>query len=35
MTIEECYAAMGGDYEEMCRRLPSPELVSRFVGMYL
>lgn len=35
MTIEECYQELGGNYAEVCTRLPSPKLVQRFVGKFL
>ena len=31
MTIEECYASIGGSYEDVRKRLPSETLVERFV----
>ena len=35
MTIQECYAALGGDYQEVLSRLYSDALVKRFVGKFL
>ena len=35
MTIEECYQELGGNYAEVCTRLPSPRLVEKFVGKFL
>ena len=35
MTLQECYAAMGGNYEEVCARLHSERLVQRFVLKFL
>ena len=35
MTIQECYAALGGDYEEVLGRLYSEALVKKFVGKVL
>ena len=35
MTIQECYAALGGDYQEVLGRLCSEALVRRFVGKFL
>ena len=35
MTIQECYAALGGDYQEVLGRLYSESLVQRFVGKFL
>lgn len=34
MTIQECYAALGGDYEEVINRLYSEALVRKFVGKF-
>ena len=31
MTLKECYAAMGGDYDEVMGRLRSERLVQKFV----
>ncbi len=31
MTIRECYAALGGDYDEVLGRLRSERLVQKFV----
>ncbi len=31
MTIQECYAALGGDYEDVIGRLRSERLVQKFV----
>ncbi len=31
MTLEECYAAVGGDYEGVLHRFMSPDRVRRFV----
>ena len=31
MTLKECYAAMGGDYEEVMGRLRSERLVQKFI----
>ena len=30
MTIEQCYAAIGGSYAEVSRRLPGQHLVEKF-----
>ena len=30
MTLKECYAAMGGDYDEAMGRLRSERLVQKF-----
>lgn len=35
MTIQECYAALEGDYQEVLSRLYSDALVQRFVGKFL
>lgn len=35
MTLEQCYEALGGSYDEVIRRLPSPRLVSKFLGKFL
>ena len=35
MTIEECYASIGGSYEDVRKRLPSETLVERFVLKFL
>ncbi len=35
MTIQECYAALEGDYQEVLGRLYSDALVERFVGKFL
>ncbi len=35
MTLQECYAAMGGDYEEVSARLRSDRLVQKFVLKYV
>ena len=31
MTIQECYRAFGGDYQQVLQRLPSESLVARFL----
>ena len=31
MTLKECYAALGGDYESVMGRLPSEKFVQKFV----
>ncbi len=31
MTLQECYAAMGGDYQEAVGRLRSERLVQKFI----
>ena len=35
MTIEECYKSIGGDYEEVSKRLPSAALVEKFLIKFL
>ncbi len=35
MTLQECYAAMGGDYADASARLHSERLVRKFVLKYL
>lgn len=35
MTLKECYAAIGGDYEEAMGRLRSERLVQKFVLKFL
>lgn len=35
MTIQECYAAMGGNYEEVLGRLISENLISRMIAKFL
>ena len=35
MTLHECYAALGGDYQEVLGRLYSEALVQKFVGKFL
>ena len=35
MTIEQCYQKMGGNYTEVCGRLPSQRLVEKFVRKFL
>lgn len=35
MTLKECYAALGGDYEEAMGRLRSERLVQKFVLKFL
>ena len=35
MTLEQCYEALGGNYDEVSMRLPSPRLVSKFLGKFL
>ena len=34
MTIEQCYAAIGGSYAEVSRRLPSRQLVEKFARKF-
>lgn len=35
MTLKECYAALGGDYDEVMGRLRSEKLVQKFVLKFL
>ena len=35
MTLKECYAALGGDYDEVMGRLRSERLVQKFVLKFL
>ena len=35
MTLPECYAALGGDYEDVLSRLRSERLVQKFVLKFL
>lgn len=35
MTLQECYAAMGGNYEDVMSRLRSERLVQKFVLKFL
>ena len=35
MTLQECYAALEGSYEEVLGRLYSDALVKKFVGKFL
>lgn len=35
MTLQECYAALGGDYEDVLGRLRSEPLVRKFVLKFL
>lgn len=35
MTLQECYAAIGGDYEDVTSRLRSDRLVQKFVLRFL
>lgn len=35
MTLQECYAALGGDYEDVMGRLRSEKLVQKFVLKFL
>lgn len=34
MTIQECYAQLGGSYEDVSMRLPSLRLVEKFVAKF-
>lgn len=35
MTLQECYAAMGGNYEDVIGRLRSERLVQKFILKFL
>ena len=35
MTMQECYTALEGDYQDVLGRLYSEALVKKFVGMFL
>ena len=35
MTLKECYAAMGGNYEDVLTRLRSEKLVQKFIFKFL
>lgn len=35
MTLEECYAALGGDWEDVLARFRSPQLVEKFLLRFL
>lgn len=35
MTIQECYAALGGDYEDVLSRMRSDRLVQKFMLKFL
>lgn len=35
MTLEECYAAMGANYDDVLKRFYKPEMIRRFVKMFL
>lgn len=35
MTLQECYTALGGDYEDVISRLRSERLVRKFVLQFL
>ena len=35
MTLQECYAALGGDYDEVIGRLRSERMVQKFVLRFL
>ena len=34
MTLQECYQALGGDYDEVLHRLMMPKLVDKFLGKF-
>lgn len=35
MTIQECYSEIGGDFDQVAKRLPSVNLVKRFITKFL
>lgn len=35
MTIQQCYQALGGDYAQAEKRLPSASLIKRFITKFL
>ena len=35
MTIQECYQKLGGDFDQVQKRLPSVNLVKRFITKFL
>lgn len=35
MTIQECYSALGGDYTDVSRRLPTEKMVQKFMFKFL
>ena len=35
MTIRECYAMLGGNYDEILERLSNESMVEKFVGFFL
>ena len=35
MDLEECYRQMGGDYKEICTRIPTQALIEKFIGKFL
>lgn len=35
MTLQECYAALGGDYEGVRGRLPTEKMIQKFVLKFL
>lgn len=35
MTIQQCYEKLGGDYDQMARRIPSARLIQKFVVKFL
>lgn len=35
MTIKECYEALGGDYSEVLERMADPQMVEKFIALFL
>lgn len=35
MTLEECYTAMGANYQDVLKRFYKSDMIRRFVKMFL
>lgn len=35
MNIKDCYELLGGNYDEVSARIPSPTLIEKFIGKFL
>lgn len=35
MNIEECYEKIGGNYDEVSKRIPGIGLIEKFIGIFL
>ncbi|MDO4516819.1 MAG: Hpt domain-containing protein [Bacillota bacterium] len=35
MRIEACYEALGGDYQDVSKRLPTQKMIEKFIGKFL